>query len=187
MTYCLDCVKEDISYVINFKCTSILPTFKSFECNTKTIIEHINQLMTNKYVMDSNYYLILSKLILDIMFKLTSDEDSNYPLILHKAIEYIYNHFAESDISNESIARHCSISVIYLQKLFAKYIKQGTKEFINNLRISKAEDLLLKTDLPIYQIASECGFTNQITFFRAFAKKHGDVTPANFRRINSII
>lgn len=126
MTYNLDCIKEDVSYVINFKCTNIFPTFKSFECNTKAIVEHINQLITNKYDTDINYHLALSKLIFDIIFSLTSDET-----ILLSAIDYIHSHFADSDISNLSIANHCSISVIYLQKLFAKYVKQGTKRYIN--------------------------------------------------------
>lgn len=187
MTYCLDCIKEDISYVINFKCTKIFPTFISFECNVKAIIEYIDQLITNRYDTNSNYNLKISKLVLDLILKLTADEENKYPLILLKAIDYIHKNFTDPNISNTSIANHCSISIIYLQKLFAKYIKCGTKQFIDDLRFHKAEDLLLKSDLPIYQISSECGFSNQITFFRAFTKKHNGLTPAKYRKTNTII
>ena len=187
MTYCLDCIKEDISYVINFKCTKIFPTFKSFECNVKAIIEYVDQLITNRYDTSSNYNLKISKLVLDLILKLTSDEDNKYPLILLKAIDYIHKHFADPDISNNSIANYCSISIIYLQKLFAKYIKCGTKQYIDDLRFRKAEDLLLKTDLTVYQIANECGFANQISFFRAFSKKRNGLSPAKFRKTNNII
>ena len=187
MTYCLDCVKEDISYVINFKCTKTFPTFKSFECNVNSIVEYIDRLRINRYKADSSYFVVISRLILDIILKLTTDEEKKYPLILLNAIDYIHDHFTDSDITNEAIAKHCSISVIYLQKLFAKYIKKGTKQYIDYLRFHKAEDLLLTTDRPVYQIANECGFTNQITFFRAFEKKHNGLTPTEFRKLNSII
>ena len=66
------------------------------------------------------------------------NEEKKVPLILLKATDYIRHHYTDSDISNSVIANHCSISIIYLQKLFAKYMKCGTKQYINNLRLHKA-------------------------------------------------
>ena len=186
MSYCLDCIKEDLSYVINFKCTTSFSTFQSFECDTNSIVEYIKRLQVDKFETDSNYFVILSRLILDIILKLTMNEEKKLPFILLKATDYIHLHFADGDISNESIANYCSISIIYLQKLFAKYMKCGTKEYVNNLRLHKAENLLLTTDLPIYEIANECGFNNQITFFRVFQKQHNGLTPAKYRKANTI-
>lgn len=186
MTYCLDCIKEDVSYVINFKCTNIFPTFKSFECNVKSIVEYINRINISKYEVGFNDSIIISKLILDILLKVTNGEEKKYPFILLKALKYINSHFADYDISNNVIADHCSISVIYLQKLFAKYLKKGIKQYIDYLRQHKAEELLIATEMPIYQISSECGFTNQITFFRAFEKTHDGLTPAKYRNLNII-
>src|SRR3546814_10177753 len=48
-------------------------------------------------------------------------------------------------------------------------------------RVQHAEALLTGTQLPIVQIALECGFTDQAHFTKAFAKANG-TTPARWRR-----
>ncbi len=187
ISYCLDCVKEDISYVINFKCTAYSPTFESFEVDVKPIVEYINNFRAHDYEADTNYKVILSRLILDLILKMTNGEKTHFPLILSEAIDYINNHYSDVGISNEEIAKHCSASIIYLQKLFAKYLNVGIKEYIMNLRFRKAEQLLISSAKPIYEISNDCGFSNQITFFRAFVKKHDGVTPLSYRKSNSVI
>ena len=146
-------------------------------------VDRIN-VITIHYFCNLNDSIIITKLILDILLKVTNGEEKKYPFILLKALKYINSHFADYDISNDVIADHCSISVIYLQKLFAKYLKRGIKQYIDYLRQHKAEELLIATEMPIYQISSECGFTNQITFFRAFEKTHDGLTPAKYRKLN---
>ncbi len=53
-------------------------------------------------------------------------------------------------------------------------------EFLLNLRIEKAENLLKNTDFPVYQIAELCGFNNINYFIKTF-RRFRKITPAKFR------
>lgn len=58
-------------------------------------------------------------------------------------------------------------------------------ELINNCRLIKAADLLIKTKLTIDEIVFQSGFTNRSTFYRAFSKKH-HCTPTEYRKQSSV-
>ena len=49
----------------------------------------------------------------------------------------------------------------------------GIAEHIKNLRIEEAKRLLVETDLPVYQIADQVGFTDYNYFCRVFKKEVG--------------
>ena len=79
------------------------------------------------------------------------------------------------------IADELYISTGYVSKIFATKLKYGLREYINELRISKAKNLLSKTDLKIIDVMLECGFRNQSSFNRVFSEICG-VSPSEYRR-----
>ena len=54
-------------------------------------------------------------------------------------------------------------------------------EYLQHLRLQKAEELLLHTRLTIDAIAAEVGYKNKGYFYRIFTKRHR-MTPAQFRK-----
>lgn len=56
-------------------------------------------------------------------------------------------------------------------------------EYVNNLRIDLAKELLIKTDLPLKEISLKVGYTNTVTLNRVFKKIVG-ITPGKFREEN---
>ena len=52
-------------------------------------------------------------------------------------------------------------------------------EYLNHIRITAAEKLLIQTDMPITRIAMECGF-NDSNYFAAVFKKIKGITPKKF-------
>ena len=84
-------------------------------------------------------------------------------------LHYCSEHFSDEDISIKKIADGLYISRSYVSKVFSSKLKYGFREYINELRISKAKDLLKKTDMRIVNIMFECGFKNQSSFNRVFS------------------
>ena len=62
-------------------------------------------------------------------------------------------------------------------------VKEGTrksfKNYVEGLRIDKADHMLMNTNETNADIALACGFGSETTFYRAFARKHG-VTPSKW-------
>ena len=95
-------------------------------------------------------------------------------------LSYCAEHFAE-DITVKTLAEALFISESYVSKLFSKNLKCSFREYINGLRIQKAQKLLEGSDLRIGQIMAACGFQNQSSFNRVFRDVTG-TSPRDYRR-----
>lgn len=95
-------------------------------------------------------------------------------------LSYCAEHFAEA-ITVRTLAEALFISESYVSKLFARNLKCSLREYINDLRVQKAQRLLERTDLSVGQILSTCGFQNQSSFNRVFRKLCG-MSPRQYRQ-----
>ena len=75
------------------------------------------------------------------------------------------------------------MSPSHFSKQFKSITGVGLSEYINVSRISKAEKLLRKTNKPITEIATECGF-NDSNYFAAVFKKIKGTTPKKYSMLN---
>ena len=82
---------------------------------------------------------------------------------------YIESHFAEdlriSDLAKAFYMNHC-----YMTHLFKKQVGYSPKQYLLLNRLSYAQELLENSDLPVSQIAFQCGFGDANNFIRAFRK-----------------
>lgn len=99
-----------------------------------------------------------------------------------KICNYIENHYSEA-LSVDYIASQFSITPTYLSTLFKKETGINLSTYIGNLRIMKAQKLLLETDLKINEIAERIGIPSQSTFVRQF-KKFSGCLPTEYRQSN---
>ena len=76
-----------------------------------------------------------------------------------------------------------SLDRTYLYKLFKKQIGISIKEYLMNLRIEKAKDLLVNSNQPIYMIANLVGYSNNLSFNKTFKSKLG-MSPKLYRKSN---
>lgn len=72
----------------------------------------------------------------------------------------------------------------HLSRNVKKHFGITLSEYINNLRINYAANLLLNTNKPVLDICFECGFQNLSWFYSVFEKKFG-ISPGEFKRNNS--
>jgi two-component system response regulator YesN len=89
--------------------------------------------------------------------------------ILQNAIRFIEKNFTK-DLKLKEIADLIHLNPQYFSRLFKKETGVTFTEYVTKLRIGKAKNLLLHTDIPIYRIASEIGFSDAAYFSKVFLK-----------------
>ncbi len=94
-------------------------------------------------------------------------------------LNYCSEHYTE-EITVSQVANALYISQSYVSKVFSNKLKYNFREYINTLRIHKAQSLLKESNKSILQIMGECGFKNQSSFNRIFREICG-VCPKEFR------
>lgn len=93
--------------------------------------------------------------------------------------EWIKIHSHE-ELTVSKISEHFEITPTYLTRLFKKYKHVTTNQYITQIKIQQAEELLLTTDKSVKEIAIELSFSNEKYFMRVFKNLQG-ITPTEFR------
>jgi len=93
--------------------------------------------------------------------------------------QYIDEHSAEH-ITVQELADVCHLSYTYFSRIFKKYYGKSCRDYIENIRISKSEYLLLYTDHDLNTISSETGFSDCSHFIKTF-RKYKRTTPNQYR------
>ena len=99
--------------------------------------------------------------------------------IVKQTVAYIRTHYSE-DISSSVIAEKLHVSDGYLRALFKKECSCTIKDYIQQYRIERAKELLLKDEKKIYEIAGQCGFASSQHFSRVFHQLTG-MTPGEYK------
>lgn len=99
--------------------------------------------------------------------------------MLQKVFDYLDENYMD-DITAEEVAQTCSLSYSYFSRLFKSVMGKTFTDYLNYIRITEAEKLLLTTDLNITQVAINTGFSSSSYFIRQF-KHFKNISPKQFR------
>lgn len=92
--------------------------------------------------------------------------------VIKKAKDYISEHFAEN-ISLDDVANHVFLNASYLSRLFKQSTGENFRDYIINIRISKAVELIKENKHKIYEISEICGYNNPKYFAQQFKQVTG--------------
>lgn len=181
-SYTLHGDKDGLFPVINFQC-------KNLNCTKIALIPLADQ-DTCIRLFEEMKGLSLSPEnrleILSVFYKLLSNLSSRCaPKPLYFLNKYLEKNLADPTLSNTRLAAEMGISEVYLRKLFTTYYKTTPKQYILDLRLRKAKQLLVDTTLAVTDISSECGFSSLYHFCRCFKNKTG-MTPTEYAKQNRI-
>ena len=98
-------------------------------------------------------------------------------------LEYIDANF-RYQLSLESLAAQVSYSPIYFHKLFCAAMGKTPRKYILERRIRAAREMLEMGNIPLSNIAMECGFSSQ-SYFNYIFKKETGMTPSAYIRENN--
>ncbi len=108
-------------------------------------------------------------------------EKKDFPIV--DIVKNIIVKSSFGEISVREIAQKAGISVYYMMHLFKKVTGTTVTEYRNNLRLHHAKKLLLETDMPVTDVAQECGFCTASYFAKLFSASER-LTPLEYRRMH---
>ena len=82
----------------------------------------------------------------------------------------------EEPISPAVLAKDVGMSTRQLERLFRRYLNRSPKRYYMELRLQKARNLLMQTDMSVINVALACGFASPSHFSKCY-RSHYDTTP----------
>lgn len=110
------------------------------------------------------------------------EENVLYTRSIRQAITYIDERYAD-DVSLKEVADFVHLNPSYLSTLFRDELNMSFTDYLTKVRIQRAKQLLLTTNLNVTEIAEQVGY-NTPKYFNKVFKEHVDQTPSMFRKIN---
>ena len=103
----------------------------------------------------------------------------NYSPVIQKVINYI-NLNLEAELSLKTLSALCFISPSYLSNLFRQETGETLTNYINTIRIQRAQYYLKRTDLSIAAVSSKVGVLD-VNYFTKIFRKATEETPTQYR------
>ena len=105
--------------------------------------------------------------------------------IISKAKDYIDRNYMNEDLSLRNVADTVGLSPSYLSAVFKREMKQNFSEYLTEVRIRHAKELLCCTSKLIYEVAYAVGFLDYRYFGQIFKKQTGQ-TPRQFQNSTNV-
>lgn len=107
-------------------------------------------------------------------------EYANSAVHASQIMEILQECYTSPDFSISVLADKFEVSIAYMSYLFKKKFDKNFSDYLWELRLAKAKDMLLNTSMPIDQISISVGYINVSSFRRKFKQEIG-ITPSQFR------
>lgn len=106
--------------------------------------------------------------------------------MIDEIMQFLANNYQDFNVSSKSIALECHISVPYLNRLFKQKTGETVASYLKHMRLEKARQLLVDSNLSVEVIARKVGFENTKYFYTLFKNEYGS-SPSNYRISHSVL
>lgn len=155
------------------------------KCLNEIVIEFERKQIAYEIYIKSLIYQILTILYRNDVLNFDNTgadcRKNNDLMKLEKIIDYVEAHYRE-DISVEFACNMLNLNYYYFCRLFKKATGSSFIQYLNYVRISVAEKLLLTTDMPVTGIIYESGFSS-LSYFNRIFKKYKNCSPTEYKKI----
>ena len=111
----------------------------------------------------------------------TDDKKNITRLIIKQTCDYIEKNCFSEDITLSEMAVRADLSESHFSYLFKRHTGHSLIDYTNDVKISKAKELLLEPDLKVYEIAEMVGYSSLTYFNRVFKGRTG-FSPNEYRK-----
>lgn len=118
-------------------------------------------------------------LLYELLYFLNRQEQKNkinrisHDSRIKKAVDYIHRNFRNEQIEVSYLAEMCSVSETYFRKLFKKLYSISPKQYIINLKLETAAQLLQSQLYSVNEVCDRSGFTDSKYFAKLFKLRYG--------------
>ena len=133
--------------------------------------------IVNKYSLMKEYFKSgRSSLVVREGITMHKDDE----LLLDKIVKFIEDNIEDESLNPDSIADFMGVSKAGLYRKLKELTGKTPSEFVRNIRLTHAADLLRTTKMTVSEIMYKSGFSNKSYFYREFAKIY-NVAPKEYR------
>ena len=171
--------QKELSQYIHFR-----PTGNAREemenCFSTLIQELREEKVGNHFVIKGILMRIFRLLSTEYEFQLSKQQrkDLNWA-VFEEICHYIETNY--KTITIQELTKVFHFQEDYFNRLIKKKVGKTYCEFLQDIRLFKAEQFLSQSDMTISQIAEEVGYRNKGYFYKLFVEKYG-MTPAEYRK-----
>ncbi len=129
----------------------------------------------------------MTEVLLVELIRMNFGREGEVPLIkaladkhISQALKRLHQNI-EKPWSLETLATDIGLSRAAFAKRFKELVGETMFEYLTQLRMQQACQLLAETDLPLYEVASRVGYESDLAFTRTFKKRY-DKTPTAYRK-----
>ena len=144
--------------------------------------EFMSKEICYRLVIKASVFLMVSSLLRSYSESRNEHDRMIYHNVtrLVPVIDYIASHFEEK-IYVDHLAEIINVTSDYFIKMFKDCIGKTPIDYINGLRVNKAMQYLVETDMPMSDISDKIGFCNANYFHKIF-KQYTDTSPLAYRK-----
>lgn len=112
--------------------------------------------------------------------QLQRSQKNSSEIIIQRTVSYIEAHYTDETLTLSGVAEEVGVSMGYLSILFKKETGINFTEYLTQVRMKQAKELLRTTDKKTYEIAYDTGYSSPHYFSISF-KKYTGMSPSEFR------
>lgn len=116
-----------------------------------------------------------------VQHRIASGRQHVYKDIVEQALRFTKEHYADPDLSIQKVCGYLHISSGYFCGIFKKEVQLTFLQYLMQIRMEAAKELLRSTELKSFEIAERVGFAEPNYFSFCF-KKHIGVSPKEYRK-----
>ncbi|MDQ0195846.1 response regulator transcription factor [Paenibacillus wynnii] len=128
-------------------------------------------------------HIVFMRKMTDPQLMAIRDEEAALSDPVRKAMHYVETHIEEA-VSLQEVAGHVHLNGSYFSALFKEQCQITFSEYVARRKLQKAKELLLKTNLPIAEIASRTGY-QAVKYFNKLFKEYEGMSPGRYRSMRN--
>ena len=173
-------------YCINFDADIVSAPFKIQPKNPEYFLKIFENAARLWKRMDKTAYNIAIRSVYDIIIGIEKENKRIYmpnkkEAILAPALKKIKSDYTESEISIKELAELAGVSEVYFRRLFFEKFGITPQEYIINMKIRYAKELLYSGGFSVRRVGELCGYPEPCHFSREFARVVG-ISPTEYVR-----
>lgn len=180
-------IKEKIPYdcyAINFQLPDSVD-FQPFAFKIKNLNPYLESFKNAQKIWTKKSAGFTAKVkseLYNIIYTMQSEYNIPYAnsTVIQPAIDYIHSNYDKENISIVKLADMCKISTVHLRNTFTKTFATSPIKYINNLKLTRAKELLISGLYNVSEVCFLSGFNDESYFSREF-KKHFKKTPKEYK------
>jgi YesN/AraC family two-component response regulator len=164
------------------RCINTMNSISSENIPIKVDFDEFNLIFSSLHTLDHtiNWFSHMFDEYLLAIQNIEALKSEKYHQLTRQLQQYVQEHYSDPNLNVESLADTFGYTANYTSKIFKSLTGLYLRDYIKDVRIQRAKEMLKNTNHSIHEISAMSGFSNYNYFFSSFRKESG-LTPTGFR------